>query len=208
MIPRPRVRALIVAAAFLLPLAPAFAQTEENEEEEKTIVALAGHQLGDQTLALSAGLTIPLFFQEFSGPYHDTNLTLGGTGELQWNAYVAPSVRLGLELAGAFMRSPNQRTLFMLPITAKATYVLGISRFEFPIFLGVGLNLVRYREWSHLDFILKPGAAAYWRYDSNWSFGASAAWWLDFQGTTDSQDPEQARMGNFLAITPSVFYHF
>ena len=50
--------------------------------------------------------------------------------------------------------------------------------------------------------------AGYWRYDSNWSFGANAVWWLDFQRATKEQEDYMARMGNFLIITPSVFYNF
>jgi hypothetical protein len=185
-----------------------FAVVAQDEgDEEKTIVAISEHQLGDQTLSLSAGLMIPLFFQEFGGGHHPTNLTLGGVGEIQWNAYVSPHVRLGGELGGAFSKGPNKRTLFMMPLTFKATYVFNVSRFEFPVFLGMGMNIVRYKDWSHLDFILKPGLAGYWRYDSNWSFGANAVWWLDFQRVANDQEGE-ARMGNFLIITPSVFYNF
>ncbi len=207
---------ICLAALFLAAGALGFGQADSppaeqkprDKDEKKSVFAIEGHQLGDQTLAVSAGLMAPLFFQEFDGTAHDTNLTLGGMGELQWAAYVSPDIRIGLDIAGSFARSPNDRTLFLMPITAKVAYVLGISRFEFPIFLGAGINIVRYREWSHVDLILKPGAAGYWRYDSNWSFGLSLVWWLDFQPATASQDPSQARMGDFLMISPSLFYNF
>jgi hypothetical protein len=55
---------------------------------------------------------------------------------------------------------------------------------------------------------MKPSVGAYWQYDSNWSFGLRAAWWLDFQPTTKYQSADQARAGNFLSITPGMFYHF
>ena len=75
--------------------------------------------------------------------------------------------------------------------------------------LGVGINIIRYRQWSHLDLIAKPGVAAYWRYNHNWSFGLTLEWWLDFQYVDPSfQDVSQARMGNFLAIAPSMIYNF
>lgn len=179
-----------------------------EDGEERSVFALQGHQLGDQTLALNAGMMVPLFFQEFDGTYHDTNLTVGGAGELQWSAYVSPSVRVGLDIAGSFARSPNERTLFLMPITVKAAWVLSVSRFEFPFSLAAGISIVRYREWSHIDFIMKPAVGGYWRYDSNWSFGLNLAWWLDFQSATGDQPDNQARMGNFLMITPGVFYNF
>ena len=115
---------------------------------------------------------------------------------------------MGLELGGSFARSPNKESLFILPITAKATYLLNVSRFEIPFSLGVGMSIVRYRTWSHIDFIMKPSLGAYWQYNSNWSFGLRATWWLDFQPTTDYQSSYQARAGNFLSITPGMYYHF
>jgi hypothetical protein len=127
---------------------------------------------------------------------------------LEWHAYVSRAFRLGIEVGGSFSFGVNARALVMLPITVKAGYLLSASRFEFPLFLALGGNIIRYREWSHIDFIAKAGLGGYWRYDANWSFGLNLVWWLDFQATTENQPPEQARMGNFLEISPSLFYHF
>ena len=180
-----------------------------EKEDETALMALPRHTLGDQSLAISAGIIVPLFFQDFAGSYHGTNLTLGGTADLQWNAYLSAYWRLGLEVAAAFTFSPNWHTLLMLPMTMKITYLISVSNFEFPIFLGAGINIIRYRDWSHLDFILKPGVGAFWRYDHNWSFGLTLCWWLDFQYVDAAvQSVDQARMGNFLTITPSLFYNF
>jgi hypothetical protein len=212
-----RIHRTPLATAFLLAAALAIAQQgggqappgeAPEDEDERSVFAIEGHQLGDQTLALNAGLMVPLFFKEFGGETHETNLTVGGLGELQWSAYVTPSLRIGLDIGGAFARSPNDRTLFLMPITAKASWVFGVSRFEFPVSLAAGINIVRYREWSHVDVILKPGVGGYWRYDTNWSFGLNLAWWLDFQPASADQPANQARMGNFLMITPGVFYNF
>ena len=180
----------------------------DGEGESITAAAFPAHVLGDQTLSINAGVFIPLFFQEFAGSYHATNLSLGGVGNLQWNAYLSPYWRIGLEIGGSFSFSPNSHTLLMLPFTLKLAYVITVSRFEFPIFLGAGVNLIRYREWSHLDIIVKPGFGAYWRQDLNWSFGLNVVWWLDFQYADINQSTSQARMGNFLEVTPSLFYHF
>jgi hypothetical protein len=133
---------------------------------------------------------------------------LGGVGNLQWNAYLGPRWRIGLEIGGSFCFSPNEHTLLMLPFTLKLAYVIAVSRFEFPIYAGFGVNIIRFREWSHLDLIFKPGFGAYWRHDLNWSFGLNVVWWLDFQYADAHQSAADARMGNFLEITPSLFYHF
>jgi hypothetical protein len=184
--------------------------SQENEEEdEPRAVAFPRHTLGDQQLGIGAGMLIPLFFQDFGGGYHNPNLTLGALIDLQWNAYLNANWKVGLELAGGFTFGVNLHTLLLLPLTFKVSYVINAGRFEFPIFLGVGINIVRYREWSHLDLIAKPGIAAYWRYNHNWSFGLTLEWWLDFQYVDPSfQDVSQARMGNFLTIAPSMIYNF
>jgi hypothetical protein len=180
-----------------------------TESDEQTVMALPTHALGDQTLSISAGLFIPLFYQDFAGVLNKSmNLSLGGTGSLQWNAYLSHSFLLGVEVAASFCYDPNKVVLLMLPLTIKATYVFSVSRFEFPIFLGAGISIMRYQQMSQVDIILKPGFAAYWRYDANWSFGFNCVWWLNMEPTTKNQPPVQAMMLNSLEITPSIFYHF
>ena len=200
-----RKHAPVVGTALLLILiftaAPIY-----GDEEEQAVMALPVHSLGDQTLSISAGVFIPLFFQRFTLPFQYLPMTLnrlGGTGTLQWNAYLGPYFRMGIEVSTAFSVDPNRNPLVMLPITIKGAYVLNVSRFEFPFFLSAGINIIRYQDWSHLDLIFKPGFAAYWRYDANWSFGVNFTWWLDMQF-----EGADSMMLNALEVTPSVFYHF
>lgn len=197
-----RKHTLVVSTFLLLILLFATAPIY-GDEEEQAVMALPIHSLGDQTLSISAGVFIPLFFQAFTGQYLPMTLKVGGTGTLQWNAYLGPYFRMGIEVSTAFCMDPNKNPLVMLPITIKGAYVLNVSRFEFPFFLSAGINIIRYQEWSHVDLVFKPGFAAYWRYDANWSFGVNCTWWLDMQfAGADSM------MLNALEVTPSVFYHF
>jgi hypothetical protein len=199
-------RALVFVILSLIVSVPLASQ--EGDDAQRA-VAFPSHALGDQSLGIGAGLFIPLFFQDFTGGYHGTNLSLGATGDFQWNAYLSANWKMGLELAVGFCFSPNLHTLLMLPITFKVTYLITTQRFEFPLFIGAGINVVRYREWSHLDIIVKPGFGVFWRYDHNWSFGGTISWWLDFQYVDANVQPvDQARMGNFLSITPSLIYNF
>jgi len=197
---------VLVALSASLPLAAQ--EAEEGDGDEQKIMALPVHTLGDQTLSISAGVFVPLFYQQFNGTYWKNNLKVGGTGSLQWNAYLSSAFRLGLEVSTSFCMDPNKDPLVMLPITVKGAYVLDVSRFEFPVFLGVGMTIMRYQEWSYIDLIFKPGFAAYWRYDANWSFGFNCVWWLDMQFATGSRPPEESMMLNTLEITPSIFYNF
>ena len=183
-------------------LLPAGAQTGES------VVALPTHELGDISLGMSAGPLIPVFFEDFNWNIYNTNLSVGGVAALELNAYLTSFLRLGAEIGGSFNISPQQHTLLLMPIFLKATYIFNMSRFEFPIFLGIGINICRYRDWSQVDFYTKVGVGGYWRYDANWAFGFRAAWWWDFQPTTQYESPEQARMAHFLELSPSLIYSF
>jgi hypothetical protein len=174
--------------------------------KDESIVALPGHNLGDQTLSLNAGLFIPLFFQDYDGKYYAPNLSLGGVGSIQWNAYLSSFFRVGLELGGLFTFSPRPETVLMMPLTAKFTYLLSFGRFELPIYLGAGINVMKYSDTVYnLSILLKPGASLYWRFDANLSFGLNCVWWWTSELPAADHAPI---MGNFLEITPSLFYHF
>ncbi len=176
--------------------------------DDNRILSLPDHELGDQFLSVSAGFIIPLFFHSFGGGNSETNLSLGGLTAFQWNAYLTSFFRLGIEISPSFTLSPNKKPLLMLPITIKSTFVFNAGRFEFPVSLGLGINVIRYRDWKHVDLIIKPGAGAFFRFNANWGLGVNVVYWMSFQPVTKYQPSNQARMGNFLEITPCLTYHF
>lgn len=163
------------------------------------------YSLGDQTLSINAGFFTPLFLLPSGKALLPNQLSLGGMGTLNWMVYVAPQLRLGVDIGGTFAFSPNMNTLLMLPITAKASWVFPVYPFEIPVSLGIGMNVVKYVDQSIVDLLLKPGASLLWIYNSSWSFGVNAVWWLDFQFAAD---PSQSRVGNFLEISLSALYHY
>ncbi|MBN1413417.1 MAG: hypothetical protein JW969_21420 [Spirochaetales bacterium] len=174
--------------------------------KDESIIALPGHALGDQTLALNLGLFIPLFFQDYSGQYYPANMTLGGTGSVQWNAYLSSDIRIGLELGGCFAFTPRPDTVLMMPFVAKLTYVFNFSRFEMPVYIGAGINLMKYSEnIINMAILVKPGIGLYWRFDANLSVGLNCVWWWN---TELPAVDNSGMMGNFMEVTPSLFYHF
>jgi hypothetical protein len=193
----------VMLAMVLLCALPAAAQ-ETPEKDRETVASAYG--LGDQVLSISLGPMIPLFYLPNAGA-EGTNLTVGGTGSLAWSAYLTGAIRVGAEIGGVFAFSrPNTNTLLMLPILARAQYVMTFYPFEVPISLGVGMNIVKYGELRNIDLLIKPGASVLWIYDSKWSFGLNLAWWLDMQFYPS--DPTQNRIGNFLEISLSALYHY
>ncbi|MBN1699826.1 MAG: hypothetical protein JW881_20085 [Spirochaetales bacterium] len=194
-------RTILLLLVFILIMMQTFVYGKEE-----SVIALPGHELGDQTFSLTVGLFIPLFFQDFTGEYLSANSTLGTAGHLQWSAYINSSVRLGLEFGGALSFDPNMKIYLMMPIAAKASYIFNVSRFEFPINLAIGVNILKYGDdRTNTVFLVKPGASVYWRFDANFSFGIDCAWWWNLEFPV-GEDP--AIMANFLTISPSLFYHF
>ncbi len=174
---------------------------EKNPEPEPPPL----YSLGDQTLSISAGVFVPLFFLSFQPSVAGTNLTLGGLGSLQWQAYLSSAWRIGVELGGVFSFSPNLNALLMLPITAKITYIITVYPFEVPLFLGAGINIVKYSDQSIVDPLFKPGVGFYWIFSSSWSFGVNAVYWWDMQF---AQNASQSRVANFLELSLTALYHY
>jgi hypothetical protein len=195
---------IFMAFLIILPI-NIFAQ---DDDRDSGVLSLPDHELGDQFLSINAGFLVPLFFHEFGGDNRDTNLSLGGVTAFQWNSYLSSFFRLGLEISPSFNISPNKKPLLMLPITVKSTFVFNAGRFEFPVFLGIGINVLRYRDWKHVDFIMKPGAGVVFRINANWGVGVNIVYWLSFQPATKYQPDNQSRLGNFLEISPCLTYHF
>src|SRR5512136_3431290 len=160
-------RAAIMLAVIVL-LSPALANAQEPEKP----APVSTYSLGQQSFALSLGLFIPLFFMDFNGKIPDpTNLKLGGLGSLQWGVHLDNHWMVGAEVGGIFSKSLNESFMYMLAITAKGQYIIHAFPFEFPLFLGAGMDIVKYTAQSHIDLILKPGFATIWKYNVNWGFG-------------------------------------
>jgi hypothetical protein len=197
----------MILLLILCAAAPVFSAEGSNAQPSQ-------YTLGDQTLSINVGLFVPLFLLPMQPPYTATallagsppQLSLGAVGSLCWAAYVAPQVRLGVELAGNFTLSPNANTLLMLPIMGKASYVFTFYPFEIPLSFAAGMNVVKYIDQYTIDLLLRPGASFYWIYNSSWSFGLNLNYWFDMQ--FDTTDSTQSRIGNFLEISLSALYHY
>jgi hypothetical protein len=191
--------------------APLFAADEPAGNPEDSPGAQASqYSLGDQILTINAGLFLPLFLLPTWTPLLNDNgvshLSPGATGSLCWAAYVTPDIRLGAEVGGSFCISPNDNSLLMLPFMAKASYVFTVYPIEIPVSFAAGMNIVKYTDLYTIDLLLRPGVAAYWIYNSTWSFGLNLNYWFDMQ--FDTTNAANNRVGNFLEISLSALYHY
>jgi hypothetical protein len=195
---------LVLSLAVLLFMLSAPLLSAQQEEAAPIEI----YSLGQQSITLSLGLHIPLFFLSFEGQGYPTNLALGAAGGLQWGIHLDNHFMVGAEIGGAFAKSELDNLLLMLPIVAKGTYIFHIFPIEIPVSLGIGMNLIKYQSQSHIDLILKPDVSPMWKYNSSWSFGLNIAYWWVFQFATGNQDADKARMGHFLSIMPTAQYNF
>ena len=197
----------ILILFILIPSAIAFSQEDDNESEE---YYEAVYGLGDQTFTITAGLFHPLFYSTPDFEFVDDNLTMGGVGSLQWNAYINSSWTLGGEFGGMFAFTPNDRILYMMPLTFKVTKYFRKYPFEFPIFLGGGISFNSLADAFHLDPILKPGAGVYWNMNEEWVFGFNLVyWWVPQIYTGNGKVPaSNTRFGHFLETSLSTMFRF
>ncbi|MEW5815289.1 MAG: hypothetical protein AB1798_07860 [Spirochaetota bacterium] len=177
-------------------------------DEDQLALPKPTYGLGDQMFSLNAGLFVPLFFNSSPAGIKPTNLKPGGVGSLEWDAFINDRISLGVEVGGMFALSPLNRTLVMVPITFKFSYFLRSFPFEFPLFLGVGINFTKLQDDLYIGPILKPGASFYWAFNAQWSFGLNLVYWWVPQWYIKDELKAQTRYGNFLAITLSALYHF
>ena len=167
------------------------------------------YSLGDQMIYLDGGMLVPLFYMDESGNSFGTNLTLGATASIGWNAFLSNNFSLGAELGGTFSFSPNGRTLVMIPLTGKVTYWLRFYPFEFPIYLGTGINFMKLSNYLYIGPIVKPGVGVYYDITSKWAVGVNAVyWWVPELYFGPNPPASQSRFGNFLEISASGVFHF
>lgn len=197
---------ILIIVAFIT--VPVFAAPDVDEEDEDTFVEMYG--LGDQMFFINAGMFIPLFFMDKDFSTTDTNLTLGGVGSLSWQTFISNHVSIGAEFGGTFAMSPNDRILYMVPLTAKATYWFRMYPFEFPVSLGVGGCLSILDDAAHIDMIIKPSVGAYWNYSEEWVFGINAVYWFipQIYSGNGKVTSDHTMFGNFLETSLSVMFRF
>ena len=201
---------LIILLTLLIFISvPIFAASDDEDDDDRDTY-VESFTMGDQMFFINGGVFIPLFFFDRSCDFSKTNLTLGGTGSLCWQVFLSNHISVGGELGGMFALSPNKRVLYMIPLTAKATYWFRFYPFEIPISLGLGANLSILEYAAHIDFIAKPSVGFYWNFNEEWAFGANATYWFVPQIYSGSGLVESGHsmFGNFMDVTLSVLFRF
>lgn len=166
--------------------------------------------LGDQMFLINLGFLAPLFTQDpTTGAILDPQLSAGGAGSLEVDVYLNNNLNAGIEFGGAFTFDVNKQPLFLIPVTAKISWVFHVYPFDLPIFLGAGVNFMRLNNQLYVGPIVRPGAAGYWNITSKWSVGVRAEyWWVPEIYFGPTPPASRSRFGNFFTLSLSGLYHF
>jgi len=161
---------------------------------------------GDQTFIISIGTVFPTVFIN-NGKKLKNNFSppVGGGGTLSYNYYFTRSIFIGGELGGAFLPTIANNMFYGIFLGARAGYQFYWWRLEFPINISLGMSWQRYLGNRYYGLYMKAGGSAYFRYNSDWSFGLSSNWYWIPEWTNDRSKNVDGIMTDILL---SARYHF
>ncbi|MDR3301759.1 MAG: hypothetical protein LBT01_04415 [Spirochaetaceae bacterium] len=168
-------------------------------------VGPSSYASGDKIFSISLGMLFPLFFTDKSYSLLDNRVSVGGLGILSYLFFLSPSIFFGGELGGSFSSTIAENYLFLIPINVRLGYQFLWKRFEFPVSLGIGGAIHTYRSHDLFGMFAKLEASAFYRFNTDWSFGLTGAFWWCPEWTSE---PEHDAYGHFFGLTASARYHF
>jgi len=196
----------IISIVLLVLFVSVFSFGEEIQEQ-----FLEPYSQGSQTFSINLGLLVPLFSlfpnqSDIFVPFGE-QLSLGGSGSLEWAAFLNNRWSLGVGLAGTFATTISKNTQSLIPITANLTYNFLFSSFEVPIIFGAGVVVNQVDSQVYFGSIAKIGTGFFWNKSAQWAFGLRTQYWLVPEIYFGSKD-ERTAYGNFLDIGLSAKFHF
>jgi hypothetical protein len=199
------------AGAFLLILLFSFTllYAQENEpppDGDWDFYAPDSYTHGDQTFVISFGAVFPtVFINNGKILKHNFSPPVGGAGSLAYNYFFNSNIFLGGEISGVFMPTLANNVYYAILIGARTGYQFYFLRFEFPVNVTIGMIWHRCLDSKYYGLYMKGGGAAYFRFNSEWSFGINTNWyWLPQWTNERSKNVD----GNMVDILLSARYHF
>jgi hypothetical protein len=160
---------------------------------------------GDKVFSISLGALFPMFFTGTGYRSLENKVSPGGVGVLSYLYFLGPSIFWGGELGGSFSSTIGENYLFLIPINLRVGYQFLWRRFEFPVSLGLGGAIHTYRSRDLFGMFMKLEGGAFYRFNTDWSFGLNTAFWWCPEWTTESA---HNAYGHFFSLTASARYHF
>ena len=173
--------------------------------------ALNLYNKGDQVFCINLGFSIPLFYvEQRDGPLR-TNMKLGGFGSLAYNYFFDAHWFIGGEVSGMFAGTVGKKMYYAVPMGVRGGYQFILDRFEFPLSVLLGVAPQSHNERSYFGIFAKLGGGAFFRLNSEWSFGLNANFWWVPEWTKILHEGSSKRInihGFFLETSLGARYHF
>jgi len=205
----PRLKNLILIIIMFSCVFSLYAQydnePEDNPDEEAPEwidIISAPFSKGDKNFVISLGGIFPTVFTGVVDNQH--GLSIGGCGSLALNYFFTDRFFIGGEIMGMFAGTRAGNMLYIIPFGLRVGYQFWYKRFEFPISILIGAAPQRYVGKDYFGLILKPGVSAFWRFNTDWSFGLNGEWMFVPEWPKNGNNA----IGNFLELTLSARYHF
>ena len=216
---RPVFLLLMLCTALFIHAQETDTDDDDEDEGEGTYIesdwsrAANLYTRGDQIFCISLGLVKPLFFVEQSEGYFKTQMKLGGMGSLAYNYFIDSHWFLGAELSGMFASTVGENMFYIVPIGARIGYQFILNRFEFPFSFMLGFAPQSYNQVTYFGLFSKIGGGAFFRFNSDWSFGINTSfWWVpEWTKKTREWDRQIKNInihGFFWEISIGARYHF
>ena len=200
---------LLKLCTVLVLFAPQVGLFPQDDGEAAEEYPATPYSLGDQIFSIHLGTILPLFYYAPSdGKTINPNLTVGGSGNIEWTAFLNQHLSIGGNLGGSFMQTPSGDTLLLVPVTLVASWTFQIYPFDIPIFARTGINFTRRSPELFVGPLLQAGTGFYWNMNSSWAFGINGTYtWIPLFHTSGGNSDEN-RFGNFFEIKFGAVFHF
>jgi hypothetical protein len=162
---------------------------------------------GDQTFSISFGVGFPIAFinQGEKVEKHNIEPPIGGTGTLSYVSYLSSRFFSGAELSLLFLPTVAENTVFITSLGARFGTQFIWNRFEFPVFVSLGMTLQTYLDFNYFGYYMKAGGCALFRATNEWSFGlmSNLCWFPQW-----TKDKAKNVDGIFVDLSLIARYHF
>jgi hypothetical protein len=163
------------------------------------------YSVGDKTFAISVGALFSLGVTDANYNPLANKINTGGTLSLSYAYFLKPNLFVGGELQGSFQSTLAEHFVFIIPMSARVGWQFLYKRFEFPVSVSLGGAPQSYNGHNLFSMFMKVQGSAYFRFNSEWSFGLNTSvWWVPQWTSDNSKDA----YGHFLDITASARFHF
>ena len=179
-----------------------FAQEDDGPDIYEDDYEYLQNGPGDQFLKIELGALFPLNF--------DGKLWPGVQATIGYYRFLNTWLALGGEISVSSQFSIGNKALFMVPITLGAMAQPTYKKFEFPIFLTLG---IAERTWANVTnfpaFTMKAEAGAFYRVTEAWSFGLTSYVMWSVEKIKDEENvKDHYTHGWFESASLAARYHF